>query len=490
MNHKLFRIFAAHMAETLKEKTARGLFWGMLNSSTTQVLNAVIGILLGRLLTPAEYGIVGVLAIFTAVAGALQASGFTQGLINQKAPTAKDYNSVFWFNISVSAAIYIILFASAPLIAVFFHQPCLVGVSRLVFLCLPISALGIAFYAFMLKNMMNRELAIANLLALIVSGLTGIVLALQGFSYWSLAWQQIVYIVVSNIARLYFVSWRPSLRIDFTPVRRMYSFCIRLMITNIINSLNQHLLTFVFGSLFPISSVGNYSQANKLNMMASSTISGMIGQVAQPVLASVNEERDREARVFRKLMRFTAFLSFPAMFGLALVAREFILLTIGERWTDSIPLLQVLCVGGAFLPFYTLYQNLTVSNGRSNIYMWCNIAQIVIQLILILAFYRQGIMAVVCACSVFTILWLTVWQAIAHRLIGISLWDILKDIVPFLVVAYATMLATYQLTAGITNHLLLLLARVALAAILYGGTMKLLKAKVMDECIRFILRKN
>jgi len=476
--------------ENLKEKTAKGLFWGALNSGMTQVLSVIIGIMLGRLLTPSEYGIVGVLTIFTAVAGALQASGFTQGLINLKAPTAKDYNSVFWFNISVSLAIYSILFAGAPLIAEFFHQPCLTDVSRLVFLCLPVSALGITFYAYMLKNMMNRELTITGLLALTISGLTGVLLALNGYSYWSLAWQQLVYIIVTNMARLYFVRWRPTLHIDFGPVRQMFGFCVKLLITNIINSLNQYLLTFVFGRLFPISAVGNYSQANKWNVMASSTISGMIGQVAQPVLVSINEERDRELRVFRKMMRFTAFLSFPAMFGLALVAREFILLTIGHQWADCIPLLQVLCVGGAFLPFFTLYQNLTISNGKSNVYMWCNIAQIVIQLILILAFYRQGVMTVVCACSLYSVLWLTAWQAIAHRLIGISLLGILKDIGPFLAVAAATILATYLLTTGITNLLLLLLARVMLAALLYGGVMKLLRVKVMDECIRFILRKN
>ena len=137
------------MADTLKEKTARGLFWGAINNGSTQVLNLVIGIFLARLLTPADYGIVGVLTIFTAIAGALQASGFTNGLINLKAPTANDYNSVFWFNISASLVIYIILFFSAPLIASFFRQPCLVEVSRFVFLCLPVcrSGLGLGLAA-------------------------------------------------------------------------------------------------------------------------------------------------------------------------------------------------------------------------------------------------------------------------------------------------------------------------------------------------------
>ena len=476
--------------EDLKEKTAKGLFWGMLNNSTTQILNAVIGIFLGRLLTPAEYGIVGVLTIFTAVAGAIQASGFTQGLINLKKPTDKDYNAVFWFNISVSMVLYAILFVCAPLIASHFHQPCLVEVSRVVFLCLPISALGITSNAYMLKNMMNRELAIINFIALCLSGFTGIMLALNGFSYWSLVCQQLLYITLTNIGRYYYVRWMPSLKIDFTPVKEMYGFCVKLMITNIINTLNQHYLTFIFGGLFPIKAVGNYSQANKWNTMASSTISGTIGQVAQPVLVSINDEQDREVRVFRKLLRFTAFLSFPAMFGLALVSREFILLTIGAQWLDSIPMLQILCLSGAFLPFYSLYQNVTITAGKSNIYMWCNICQILIQLAMIATLYQQGIIVLISVYSAFTVLWLLVWQMIAQKLIGIKFIDALKDTIPFMVISLAVMAATYYLTSAITNHILLLFSRVLLAGLLYVLIMRLTGAKVFEECINFILKRQ
>ena len=473
----------------MKEKTAKGLLWGAVNNGTMQVLNVVFGIVLGRLLSPEEYGIVGVLAIFTAIAGALQAGGFTQGLVNLKSPTDNDYNSVFWFNILVSLSLYAALFVSAPLIAAFFHQPCLVAVSRIMFLCLPISALGIACNGYMIKNMMNREIAITNFTALALSGIAGIVLAFNGFSYWSLVCQQLAYIIITNIVRFYYVSWRPRLHVDFGPVKGMFKFCVKLLITNIINTLNQHLLTFVFGRLFPISAVGNYSQASKWNLMASSTISGTIGQVAQPVLVSIQDEKDREIRVFRKLMRFTAFLSFPTMFGLSLVSEEFLLLTIGEQWAGSAVLLQVLCIGGAFLPFYVLYQNLTISNGKSNVYMWCNIGQILIQLTIIFAFYPQGILPVVWAYSIFNVLWLFVWQAIAHRLTGLRFVDVVRDMMPFLVISATVMGVTYLLTRDIRSYAALLASRVLIAALLYVAIMKLTRAKVMDECIKFVFHK-
>lgn len=475
--------------DNLKEKTAKGLFWGAMNNGSTQVLNLLIGIFLGRLLTPAEYGIVGVLTIFTAVAGCLQASGFTQGLINLKSPTARDYNSVFWFNISASIILYTILFFCAPLIARYFKQPCLVEVSRVVFLVLPISALGIVYHAYLVKNMMNKEIAILAFWALSISGITGIVLAFNDFSYWSLVCQQLIYIIVLNIGRYYYVKWRPSFHIDFGPVRQMFNFCVKLLVTNVINTLNQHLLTFIFGRMFPIHTVGNYSQANKWNNMAHSTISNTIGQITQTVFVSVSDEQDRELHVFRKLLRFTAFLSFPAMFGLALVAHEFILCTIGPKWINCVLLLQILCIGGAFFPLHVLYQNLIIARGKSNLYMWCTISQIVVQLLAIFLLHKKGITTIVCAYSLLNVIWLFVWQAIAGRMIGLRLLDMLKDVVPFMLIALLVMVATYFLTASFDALLLVMILRVVIAALLYALLMKLSHAKVMEECINFVRKK-
>lgn len=478
------------MGDNLKERTAKGLFWGVVNNGTTQVLNILIGIFLGRLLSPEDYGIVGVLTIFTVIAGNLQSSGFTQGLVNLKKSTARDYNSVFWFNVLASITIYIVLFLAAPLIARFFHEPRLVAVSRFVFLGFFISSFGIAHNAYMLKNMMNRQIAIAGLVALVISGITGIVMALNGWAYWSLACQQIIYITILNIGRYYYVPWRPQLKIDFGPVRQMFSFSVNILLTNIINTLSQHLLTFIFGRLFTIKDVGNYSQANNWNSKANMFVSGTIGQVAQPVLVEASADQERQLRVFRKLLRFTAFLSFPVMFGLTLVGREFILLTIGEKWIYSIPLLQILCIGGAFMPFYTLYQNLAISQHRSDIYLWCNLVQIVLQISLVLVFSRLGMQTMVTVYVLFLILWLCVWQWFARRLIHLHFRQAAKDLLPFFLIAAFTMGITWLLTHGITNNILLFVTRVTIAAVLYFVILKLCHSAILDECIAFIKKKH
>lgn len=474
--------------DNLKEKTAQGLFWGAINSGMTQVLNLVIGIFLARLLSPEDYGIVGVLTIFTVIAGNLQSSGFTQGLINLKHPEPNDYNAVFWFNVLASITIYAVLFFCAPLIALFFRRPELTPLSRFVFLGFVISSLGIAQNAYMTKKMMNRQLATVSLAALAVSGTAGIAIAFSDGRYWSLAWQQVIYISVLNIGRYIYSDWRPALHIDFTPVKKMFAFSVKILATNIINTVGNNILTLIFGRLFPMKAVGNFTQAYKWDTMANSVVSGALSQVSQTVLVSAADNNGREKRVFRKMMRFTAFLSFPVMFGLALVAEEFIVLAISDKWIDSVVLLRILCISGAFMPFYTLYQNLAISSGRSDIYMWLNIVQIILQIGVILVFYRYGMTGMVVAYSVFFIAWLAVWHAFARKLTGIGFADAAQDIIPFAAAAAVVMGITFMATKNIGSPVMVLPIRIVIAAVLYTAIMKIAKCKMLDECLAFVLK--
>jgi len=478
------------MGESLKERTAKGLLWGAVNNVTSQLLSVAIGILLGRLLSPAEYGMVGMLAIFTAIAGSLQESGFTAALTNMKQATHRDYNAVFWFSTLMSVALYAVLYLCAPLIASYFRQPELVPLSRLVFASLLMAGLGIAHAAYMFRNMMNREKALIGFAALAGSGVVGVTLALCGYSYWSLAWQQFAYITIVNLGRLFYVRWRPSLRVDFSPIRRMFGFSSKILLTNMMNQANNNLLSFVFGRLFTAGAVGSYTQAAKWNLMGHSLITGTIQQVAQPVLASINDEEDRQLKVFRKMLRFTAMLSMPALFGLGLIA-DFIVLLLGEQWTDSVMLLRILCVSGAFMPIHTLYQNLFISHGRSDTYMWCTAAQIAAQLAVIVVFStRGGLALMVTAYTVLLVSWTGVWQLLAHRLTGLRLSDVLKDILPFMLAAIGCTAAAYAGTADISQPVLSIALRILITAVLYILIMKLSGAKIFDECIQYLFRRK
>ena len=477
------------MKEGLKERTAKGLMWGAINNLTSQLLMALIGIILGRLLTPADYGMVGMLAIFTAITGSLQESGFTAALTNLKEATHREYNAVFWTSTGISILLYLVLYISAPLIADYFHQPGLIPLSRLVFASLLLAGIGIAHAAYMFRNMMNREKAITGFFALVGSGIIGITLALNGYSYWSLAWQQFAYICIINIGRLYYVRWMPSFHIDLSPIREMIGFSSKILITNIINQVNNNILSFIFGRLFTAGAVGNYTQAAKWNTMGHSLISGTMQQVAQPVLASINEEENRQLNVFRKMLRFTAFLSMPAMLGLAFIA-DFIVVLLGEQWTDSVPLLRMLCISGAFLPIHTLYQNLFISHGRSDTYMWCSVALVITQIVVVMVFATWGIEIMIAAYVVTLILWTGIWQVLAYRLIQLRFTDLLKDVCPFLLATIGCIGVAYYATLFITNVIALILSRIIITSLLYMAIMKIAHVKIFMECILFIFKRH
>lgn len=480
--------------DNLKEKTAKGIAWGAVNNGATQVLNLVFGIFLGRLLSTEDYGILALITIFTLLAGCIQAAGFSQALANLKPPTQRDYNAVAWFNIIAGFTLYGILFLCAPLIARFFDQPVLTDVSRLAFLTIPISAVGIVPNAKLWIELRNREQAIASITALMTSGCCGVWLAWNDYGYWSLAWQQVTYISVANILKYYFTGWMPTLPVDFSPIRRMFNFSSKMLLTNMLTVISQSVLTFIFGklsaqNLLSISEVGLFNQANKWNTMGSSLVSNTMAQVAQPVLANVSNEEERQERIFRKMLRFTSFMAFPLMFGLALTAHEFILLTVGPTWERCVPLLQILCVGGAFLPLQGLFQNFIISRGRSDIYLRLVALQIALQIGITLSLSSQGITVMVAAFSALNVLYTLCWHLALQRIHPLALWDVLKDVVPFAVIAATVMLATHYLTLTIDTLWLLLLVRVVIAALLYYLVMRLLNVAILKECLQFIRKK-
>lgn len=475
--------------KTLKQKTASGLFWGTVNSFLTQLLSLAIGIILGRLLSPAEYGLIGMLAIFSAIAGTLQESGFRAALTNLKDVSHREYNAVFWFSTSVSLSLYVILFFCAPLIADFYHQPELIGLSRLTFASFVAAGIGTAHSAYMFRNMMNKEKAVVGFVSLSVSGVAGIVLALLGYSYWSLAWQTFIFILTCDIMTLYYVRWLPTLPVDFTPIKKMFGFSSKILLTNIINQVNNNILSLIFGRLYSSQDVGNYTQASKWNVMGHSLITGSIGQVAQPVLVSVTEKGNRQINIFRKMLRFVSFVSMPAMLGLSLIA-DFVPLLLGEQWNNAVILLRILCISGAFMPIHSLYQNLFISNGRSDTYMWCTLAQVVLQITVVLGFSGSGINIMVTAYTIMIILWLAVLQFLARRMTGLRTSYVIKDVMPFLLVTLFSIGVAWYLTGNIVNAWLSIILRIIITTILYLGILRLLGARILAECLQFIAKRG
>ena len=496
--------------ETLKEKTAKGLFWGGMNNGVQQLLGLAFGIILGRLLDPSDYGMTAMLAVFSVIANELQSSGFKTGLINLKAPTHNDYNAVFWFNILAGAAIYVVLFFCAPLIADYYHQPKLIPLSRYVFLGFVFSSFGMAQSAYMTKQMQIKQIAKCGMTATLASSIICVILAALDFGYWALATQYLAYIAINTLLLWYFSPWRPTLKVTFEPVRRLFPFSFKIMVSAIFTQLNVNIMNLLLGHYYGDTNTGHYNKAYEWSSKCFLLVGNMVRQVDQTVLVGLHDERVRQLAVLRKMVRFTAFISFPLLFGLGLVSHEFIILAIGEKWSFSASLLPYLCLCGAFMPLSTLLTDAIISQHRSDIYLWSTVGLGILQIVLMVTLWHQGIYTMVMAYTLLNILWVFVWHFFTNRLMSYGLLLFIKDILPFALAAAVVMVVTGLVTEFIVDSLqftvnsgqwtvdsydylrlwVLLISRVVIAAILYYGVMRISGAVILKECLAFIKGKK
>lgn len=479
-------------AESLKQKTAKGLLWGGISNGGQQLLNALFGIFLARLLSPADYGMVGMLTIFSLIAVSLQESGFISALNRKKDARQEDYNAVFWFNVMCSTTVYIVLFFLSPLIAAWFRQPVLVPLARLMFLSFVISSFATTPRAWLFRNLRVKQTAIITMVALVASGVTGVTLAWNGFAYWGIAWQNITYCLFITIGSWMAAEWRPTFHLDFRPLRGMIGFSSKLLATNIFTHINNNLFSLFFGRLYGERMVGYYNQANKWTGMGYNTLTGMVWSVTQPLFARLSyDDPQRMREVFRKMLRFTCFLSFPSLFGLGLIAPEFITIAITDKWLPSAQLMQLLCVGGAFMPVASLYSNFLISQGKSNVFMYNTIAQCLVQMLCMVALYPYGVEAMVVAYVVVNILWVFAWHFFVRRTMTLTLVESLRDMFPFMVLSLLAMAAAWGASLLVEGHVALsLLVKVVVAAVTYLALMWMFGAAILKECFAYLSHRK
>ena len=465
------------------------MLWGGLNSGIQQLVGLAFGIVLGRLLSPSDYGMMAMISIFSLVATALQDSGFRTALTNIEHPKHEDYNSVFWFNIIMASSLYVILFLAAPLIGEYYHTPRVVPLCRYAFLSIVIASFGTAQSAYLFKHLRAKQQAEAGALAVILSSLTGVGMAFAGMAYWSLATQGLVYVGINTLLQWHFSPWRPSIHgITFAPVRRMFRFSCKILATTIMTHVNNNVLNILLGHYFTPRDTGNYNQAYQWNTKCYSLVQSMVAQVAQPVLVSLNGEEGRQKDVFRKMMRFTAFITFPLLFGFGLVAKEFIVTTIGEKWLASAQLIQILCLSGATMPLSTLFSNMIISKGRSGTFFWCTFTLGLVQIATMIMIWPMGIRTMVIAYTLLNTSWLLVWLFFVRRLIGYGYWMFFCDVMPFALAAAGVMGVAYVATMPLSNLIALLISRFIIAVVLYYAVMKIARVKILAECERFVKR--
>ena len=327
------------------------------------------------------------------------------------------------------------------------------------------------------------------LIAVAVSGITGVACALAGMAYKGLAVQAVTYAVTYNTMLWLTVKWRPRLQFSWASIRSMLPFSLKQMAVYLFTHFNNNIFVLILGHFYGMRPTGFYSQGNKWTAMGSTTISGMINSVGQPVMRQTVDDTERLRRVFRKILRFAAFVSFPLMFGLGITAPELIVIAVTEKWLDAVPVMQILCVGGAFLPITVVYGNMFNSIGRPGIYMWNTIGVGAAQIILAIVSFPFGLQTMLTIYVCANIAWLVIWQRCASATIGLTVRDALSDILPYMIIAAAVMATTLFITSPIENIYLSFVSKVLIAALLYCLTMWLSRSVIFRETLRFVFRR-
>lgn len=349
----------------LKLRTARTLKWNTIDRLASQVLYGVVGVVLANVLSQEDFGLVGALLVFQAFGIIFADSGFGAALLQKKDPTDEDYSTVFWFNLIVSCIIYWILWFGAPIIAdVFQGDRRLIPLSKVMFLTFVLNALAIVQTNKLIKSMDVKMIALSNLIAQIVGGGLGILLALRGYGAWALVWQSVVLAGVKTGILWITGHWLPQLCMSRKTFVTIWRIGLSVFSSSMLNTLFLHIYSFIIGVFYSIRLLGVYTQADKWSKMGTASLSQVLTSSFVPLLSKVQDSPTDFKRYVTKINRFTAFILFPAMLGLAAVGNSLFHTLFGNKWDGAIILFQILCIRGIFVVLVSLYGNYLLSAGH------------------------------------------------------------------------------------------------------------------------------
>ena len=457
--------------DNLRERTLSGLFWNLAERLGIRIIQFVPALLLARLLSPEQFGLVGMLSIFVILTQLFLDSGFGTALIQKKDATYLDECSIFYFNIFVGGLSVLALFFIAPLVANFYNQPILTGLLRWLAIDILITAFGLIQSTVLTRKMNFKALLKANLLATLAGGAIGVLAAYRGMGVWSLVLQTISNTVFQTIALWMVCDWRPSFIFSLASLRGMFGFGSRMLSASLISAFFDNLYQVLIGKVFSATSLGYYTRAASLRAITLDTTSDVLGRVLYPALATIQDNTERLKRAYRKAMMLATFFHFPLMIGLIVVARPLITLLYSEKWENSIIFFQLMCAAGILYPLHLLNLSILKAKGRSDLYLNLNFIRRGLMIANVLITYRWGISAILTGQVALTFTSYLLNSYYSKVLIGYSIKSQVLDVLPpfmFSVLMGAGMLLA-NVALNISSPASLLIVQTGIGLLLYLG---------------------
>lgn len=435
------------MAEqSLTDKTVKGVGWNSVDRIANYGIGFIVGIVLARLLSPEEYGLLGIIGIFTAIFNIVLDSGLSTALIRKDGVTDTDYCTVFWSNLVLSFALTAILYFSAPLIGRFFERGELVPYIHVMAFILILNALSITQQARLTKRIDFKTQTKISLISHTLSGIIGIVMAYMGFGVWALVAQQMSSRLFTTILLWIYNKWWPSLVFSWKSFKELFGFSWKLLVAQIISTLWGQVYQAVVGKVYSPNTLGQYTRARQYSALVSSSVGDVVLKVSLPVMSSIQNDDERLLRAFRTIIKTTILVTSVLLIGMAACSKPLIHVLIGEQWLPCVPMMQIICFSLMVYPLHQININMLTVQGRSDIQLILQIIKCALAVGPILIGIYVGIYPMIIGSVVVGWLCLILNAYYSGKKFNYTWWMQLKDMAPSLGIAFAMAIPVYFLS--------------------------------------------
>lgn len=431
--------------QSLKDKTVKGTFWSAADAFLGQGVTFIVGLVLARLLSPSEYGLIGICAIFTSVLTGIVDSGFSNALIRKKDTTNEDYNTMFITNMVVSVVLFGLLFICSPLIANFFAREELVWLVRAMGLILIFQALSITQLTILTKRIDFKTKTKVSLISAVLSGVIGIGMAFAGFGVWALVGQQLSKQLLYTICLWFFNKWWPTFNFSTDSFRYMWGFGWKLMASGLLNNICNQLYQVVVGKFYSPASLGQYSRSKEYASIFSSNLTSIVQRVSYPVLAEIQNDRDRMVAGYRRIIKLTMFVTAISLIFLGAISEPLIHCLIGPQWNEASSYLPLICISMTLYPLHAINLNMLQVQNRTDIFLYLEIIKKIIAVGPIALGVFVSIYWMLIGVFFFGVICFFLNSYYTGRELGYSSWMQLKDIAPDYGLAFLIAISVYFL---------------------------------------------
>lgn len=481
------------MAESLTNKTVRGVAWNSIDRIANYGIAFLVSIVLARLLSPEDYGLIGLINIFIVISNTILDGGLSTALIRKERVNDIEYNTVFYSNLIVSIFLTLLLFYFAPWISGFFKRPELVPILKVMSFILIINALSIVQQSKLTRDINFKDQTKVSVIAHVGSGVLGIILAFYGFGVWALVAQQISSRLLVTLLFWFYARWWPKLFFSWESFKELFGFSWKLLVSRVINSLWGQLYHGVIGKCYSPNTLGLYTRAVQYAQMFSSGVSDVVLKVSLPVMSSIQNENERLIAATRKLIKTTMFVTFIFMMGMAAAARPLIYVLIGEKWLECVPMLQLTCFNVALNPLSYINENLLTVKGRSDKILILQVLKIIITVGPLLLGIYVGFYWMLFGSVVLSWVSVFLYAYYTNKYYNYSAIEQLKDILPSLGVSFLMAVPVYLLSFAPVSEYIILPLQIVLGLVLivfWGRTLKLEEYFYVRETVFSLIKKR